>query len=112
MDDRRRKEYGMVGSKEERQKGLDAMYADLERQHADWEAERERSKLSAEAYERRWREIFAAMDLDETIEIPVTISHHRSGRQERTTLRCIPTRRGLIDALAVADLDPTKRPSE
>lgn len=93
----------MVGSKEERQKGLDAMYADLERQHSEWEAERERSRLSAEAYERRWKEIFAAMDLDETIEMPVTISHHREGRQERTTIRCIPTSRGLIDAPEATD---------
>lgn len=87
---RRAVEYGMPGSRESRERRLEGMHAELSRQQCEREEELERSRIAGEEYDRRWKERFAAMCLEEEVEIPVTISH-RDGRQEQTTVRCMPS---------------------
>jgi hypothetical protein len=57
-------------SREQRAEQMRLMKERHQRENAEREAERERSRLSEIEYRKRWDEIYAAMNLDDIIEIP------------------------------------------
>lgn len=60
-----------------RQRMLDG----IAEQNAARELERERSRISAAAYEARWEEYYKSLNLDDVIETPGVVTFHKEGRR-------------------------------